>query len=197
MSTTSTSALGRSYRAERTLSTAIGLLALLAGATAIVLGLDWLGTSRATLPVLDPTVMDWLDHHQPAPRIGAISLGVLLLVLGLVCFFRSLRPEARPDLELDHTAGKGLIVTAGAIAHAVQADVEHIDGVSRARARIVGDRQHPALRLSLWLREDSDVKAVWHELNAVLGRTRECLGLSALPTAVLMELAIAERRQMR
>jgi hypothetical protein len=196
MSTTSTSALGRSYRAERTLSTAIGLLALLAGATAIVLGLDWLGTSRATLPVLDPTVMDWLDRHQPAPRIGAISLGVLLLVLGLVCFFRSLRPEARPDLELDHTAGKGLTVTAGAIAHAVQADVERIDGVSRARARIVGDRQHPALRLSLWLREDSDVKAVWHELNSVLGRTRECLGLSALPTAVLMELA-AERRQLR
>ncbi|WP_420803673.1 alkaline shock response membrane anchor protein AmaP [Saccharothrix deserti] len=177
--------------------TIVGLLAVFAGAAALVVGFGWLGRLRAQAPVADPIVMDWLAGNQAISRIGAVLLGLLLLALGLGFVIRSLRPEEHPDIELDHTTAKSLRVTASAIAHAVQADVEQLDGVSRARARIVGDRRRPALRLNLWLREDSDVKTVWRELDSVLGRTKDCLGVSALPTAVRIELAAAQRQRVR
>jgi hypothetical protein len=142
--------------------------------------------------------VDFLIRWKPAARIAAIVLGVVLLVLGLIWFLRSLRPEARPDLALDDTLGAGLTVTAGAIAGAIQADAEQVEGVGRARARIVGDQRNPALRLSLWLVEGSDVKAVWRELDtAVLAHARECLGIESLPTAVRIELAATERQRVR
>lgn len=193
---TARAALARSYRAERVFLTVVGLLALLAGSAALVVGLGWLGRLRAQVPVADPMVLDWLGDHHLWAQIGAVLLGLLLLVLGLVFVIRSLRPEAHPDLELDHTATSGFRVTASALAHAVQADVEQLDGVSRARARVVGDRRHPALRLNLWLREDSDVKSVWHELESVLDRTKGCLGVTSLPTAVRIELDAAQRQRV-
>lgn len=196
MRTSATSALARSHRGERAVITVVGLLALLAGATAVVVGLGWLGRLRAQVPVVDPVVMDWLTGHQTLARLGAILLGVLFVVFGLVVFVRSLRPEAHPDLELDRTTGKYLTVTAGAVAHAVQADLEQLDGVSRARARIVGAQQRTALRISLWLREDSDITTVWREVSSVLDRTRNCLGVSSLPTAVRIELAAAQRQRV-
>lgn len=198
MSKPSSAALARSYQGERILTGVVGGLAVLAGAVAAIVGLGWLGAYRATRPVMDPIAVSWLAGHPLVSRIVAILVGLLLLVLGLIWFFRALRPEAQPDLALDRTVGKGLRVTAGAIAEAVQGDAERIDGVNRARARMVGDRTNPALRLSLWLSEGSDVKAVWQELDEkVLGRARDSLGVTALPTGVRFELAAARRRRAR
>ena len=198
MSTASTSALARSYRGERALTLAVGLLALLAGTAAIMVSFGWIGAYRAARPVIDPIAVGWLASQQLVSRIVAILLGLLLMVLGLVWFFRSLRPESHPDLALDNAVGKGLTVTAGAIANAVRVDAERVDGVSRAKAKMVGDRANPALRLSIWLREGSDVKAVWQELDErVLARARESLGVSTLPTAVRLELAATRRQRVR
>ena len=198
MSKASSAALARSYRGERLLTGMVGGLAVLAGALVAVVGLGWLGTYRATRPVIDPIAVRWIAGQPLVSRVVAIVVGLVLLTLGLIWFFRALRPEAQPDLALDRTVGKGLRVTAGALADAVQADAERIDGVSRARARMVGDRTNPALRLSLWLREGSDVKAVWQELDEkVLGRARDSLGVGTLPTGVRFELAAARRRRAR
>jgi len=197
MSAASLSALARSYRGERVLTMVVGLLALLAAAATTAVGLGWFGPYRAARPVIDPIAVDWVGRHQLVSRVVAIAVGVLLLVLGLIVLVRALRPESQPDLALDHTVGTGLLVTAGAIAEAIRVDAEQVEGVGRARARMVGDRANPALRLSLWLREGSDVKAVWQELDAkVLSRARESLGVAALPTAVRMELAAARRRRV-
>lgn len=194
----SSTALARSYRGERVFTTVLGVLAVLGGATALVVGQGWLGSFRAARPLLDPIAVDWLHEQQLAARIAALVLGLVLVVFGLVWFVRSLRPEARPDLDLDTTVGRGLTITAGAIAGAVQADAERVDGVSKARARAVGDSEHPALRLSLWLREGTDLRSVWQELDArVLGRARESLGVDTLPTAVRMELGAAQRQRVR
>ncbi|WP_216205544.1 alkaline shock response membrane anchor protein AmaP [Amycolatopsis aidingensis] len=195
---TSTKALARSYRAERTLTFALGLLGLLAGAAALVVSFGWLGSFRAQRPILDPIAVDWLGGRPVLAKTVAIVAGVLLLAFGLWWFFRSLRPEGRPDLELDRAVGRELTVTAGAIASAVQADAESVQGVHRARVRAVGDPDNPALRISLWLREGTDIRAVWEELDAtVLTRARESLGIEALPTAVRIELNAAERQRVR
>ncbi|WP_340683205.1 alkaline shock response membrane anchor protein AmaP [Amycolatopsis coloradensis] len=190
----SAKALGRSTGTERTLTVLIGLVALLGGAAALVVGAGWLGTHRAGRPLVDPIALDWLSRHALASRIGAIVLGVLLLWLGLWWFFRSLRPEGRPDLELDDD----LVVTSSAISEAVRADAERVDGVGRARVRAVGDKENPALRITLWLVEGTDLKRVWEQLDStVLARARESLGVDVLPTAVRIELDTAAPQRVR
>jgi len=194
----STKALARSYGAERGLTFVIGLIALAAGVVALVVAVGWLGDVRAGRPVLDPLAVEWLGNHAVPSKIVAIVVGVLLFVFGIWWFLRSLRPENRPDIELDREIGRGLTVTSGAISGAVQADAESVDGVAKARARAVGDKENPALRLTLWLREGSDLKAVWEEIDAhVLARARESLGVDVLPTAVRIELDSGERQRVR
>jgi hypothetical protein len=191
-------ALSRSYAGERVLTFLVGLLALLGGALALVVGFGVLGEYRGRRPLLDPMATEWLGSHATPARIAAIVLGVLLLVLGLRWALRSLRPEPRPDLDLDRTEGAELVVTASAIADAVQADAERLDGVSRARVRAVGSRTTPALRVTLWLHEGTDLKAVWAGLDTqVLARARDSLGLDVLPTAVRLELDTAPAKRVR
>ncbi|MGQ0837877.1 alkaline shock response membrane anchor protein AmaP [Actinokineospora sp.] len=198
MKSPSVAALARSHRAERVLTTGVGLLALLAGGAALAVGQGWLGTFRARRAVLDPIAVDTLVDWQLAARITAVALGVLLLVTGVMLALRTLRPERHPDLALDRTVGKGLLVTAGAIADAIAVDAEQVDGVSRARATVVGDPETPALRLNLWLREGTRVRDVWQELDGtVMRRARESLGVDSLPTAVRLELGAAERQRVR
>jgi len=191
-------ALARSYTGERTLTFLVGLLAFLGGALALVVGFGALGEFRGRRPLLDPIAVDWLGAHATPARIAAIVLGVLLFVLGLRWALRSLRPEPRPDLDLDRTEGAELVVTAAAIAGAVQADAEQLDGVSRARVRAVGSRTSPALRITLWLREGTDLKGVWTDLDTrVLTRARESLGLPSLPAAVRLELDTSPAKRVR
>ncbi|TCP55278.1 hypothetical protein EV191_102490 [Tamaricihabitans halophyticus] len=192
------SALARSYRAERLLVTMVGLLALAGGAAVLVIGLGWLGTYRAARPLRDPIAVDWLTAHATPARIVALAAGLLLVVAGLWWLVRALRPEARPDLELDRTVGAELRVTAGALANAVGTAAASITGVTRARARVVGSAAAPALRLTLWLREGTSLQAVWAELDErVLAGARETLDLPELPAAVRLELDAGERRRVR
>ncbi|MGC7098844.1 alkaline shock response membrane anchor protein AmaP [Amycolatopsis lurida] len=198
MKSVASKALARSYRAERTLTSLVGLLALAAGVLALVVGLGWLGTFRARRAVLDPIAVDWLGREPVLAKIAAIVLGVVLFVFGLWWFFRSLRPEGRPDLELDRTAGQELTVTAAAISGAVRADAESVDGVSRARVRAVGDAASPALRMEISLREGADLKTVWQELDSrVLTRARESLGVDTLPTAVRIDLDASTKQRVK
>ncbi|HET6708306.1 alkaline shock response membrane anchor protein AmaP [Amycolatopsis sp.] len=191
-------ALSRSYTGERTLTFLIGLAAFAGGTLALVVGLGGLGEFRGRRPLLDPIALDWLGAHATPARVAAIVLGVLLFVLGLRWALRSLRPEPRPDLDLDRTEGAELVVTAAAVAGAVQADAEQLDGVSRARVRAVGSRTSPALRITLWLPEGTDLKAVWADLDAqVLTRARDSLGLASLPAAVRLELDTAPAKRVR
>jgi hypothetical protein len=196
--TVSSRALARSYGTERTLTFATGLVALLAGAAVLVAGSGWVGEYRARRAVLDPMAVDWLGAHATPARIVAIVAGVVVFVLGLWWLGRSLRSEGRPDLALEREPGDELVVTAAAISGAVRADAELIEGVSRARARAVGEGAHPALRLELWLREGTDVKRVWEELDSVvLARARESLGVEVLPTAVRVELDTTTQQRVR
>ncbi|MDQ7803370.1 alkaline shock response membrane anchor protein AmaP [Amycolatopsis sp. A133] len=191
-------ALSRSYTGERTLTFLVGLLVFLGGALALVVGLGGLGEFRGRRPLLDPMAVDWLGAHATPARVTAIVLGVLLFVLGLRWALRSLRPEPRPDLDLDRTEGAELVVTASAVAGAVQADAERLDGVSRARVRAVGSRTAPALRITLWLHEGTDLKGVWSGLDErVLTRARKSLGLETLPTAVRLELDTSPAKRVR
>jgi hypothetical protein len=191
-------ATARAAGAQRALVGLVGLLSLAAGAGALVVGAGLLGANRAVRPVLDPIALDTVGAHQALTRAVAIAAGVVLLVLGLLWAARALAPERRPNLLLDPSPDHRLEVSASAIAGALRADAETIEGVTRARARMVGTTATPVLRLDLWLEDGTDVRAVYHDLNTgVLTRARDSLGVDSLTTAIRIELDAAAPARVR
>ena len=189
MSRRSRAAVARSAGGDRTLTTLVGLVLLAASVLVLLVGYGVFGIYRAQRPLIDPIAVAWVAAHPDVTRWIAIGGGVVLFVLGLWWALGSLRPEPRPDINLSEAPGERLTVEHSAICDAVKADAESIEGISRARVRVVGSPQRPALRLYLHLVEGTDVRDVWAELDArVLARAREAFGVSALPTAVRLEL---------
>jgi len=110
-------------------------------------------------------------------------------VLGLAWVARSVRPEPRPDVVLDGGPDTTILVSSGAAADAVTAQAGTLAGVGRARARLVGSTAAPALRITLWLTDDADVRAVLRRLDEeILATARSALDLTALPVAVRLEV---------
>ncbi|HSK58459.1 MAG TPA: alkaline shock response membrane anchor protein AmaP [Actinomycetospora sp.] len=167
----------------------LGLVLVAASVLALLVGFGVFGEFRAQRPLIDPIAVQWVTDHSDATFWIAVGIGVVLFVLGLWWTLHSLRPEPRPDVSLSEVPGERLTVEHAAICDAVRHDAETIDGVSRARVRLVGTPMRPALRIALTLVEGSDVRDVWAELDGrVLARAREAFSVSALPTAVRLEL---------
>lgn len=199
MSGRSRAAVARSYRVERSVVGVLGFLLLAAGAVALLAGQGWLGGFRAGRPVLDPVAVDVVRAHLLVARVMAIAAGMVLLVAGLAWFVRAFRPEGKPNLRLqEEDDDQLLVVTSAAIADAVESDCAGLAGVSKARVRAVGTADGPALRLSLWLDEGTDVREVWQQLDGhVLARARESLGLQRLPTAIRLEMDTAAAQRVQ
>jgi hypothetical protein len=185
----SRAAVARSAGGDRTLTTVLGLVLVAAAVLALLVGAGVFGSFRAQRPLIDPIAVQWATEHPDATRWIALGIGIVLFVVGLWWTLRSLRPEPRPDVSLSEVPGERLTVEHAAICDAVRHDAETIEGVSRARVRLVGTPMRPALRISLSMVEGSDVRDVWAELDGrVLARAREAFSVSALPTAVRLEL---------
>jgi hypothetical protein len=191
-----TAAIARSTAGERTLAVVLGLVLLAAGTLVTLLSYGVFGAARAGRPLLDPMIIEALRAQPLVARFTAIVGGVLLAVLGLVWAAHALRPESRPDLVLGPLDGgtpdggdTSVVVSAHAAAEAVAAQAAELPGVGRARARLVGTEAAPAVRITLWLADDADVRDVLARLHSeVLTTARDSLGLTELPAAVRLEL---------
>ncbi|MDD7969007.1 Asp23/Gls24 family envelope stress response protein [Actinomycetospora lemnae] len=189
MSRRSRRAVARSAGRDRVLTTLLGLVLVAASVLALLVSYGVFGTFRAQRPIIDPLLVTWIGTHVAATRWIAIGIGVVLFFVGIAWVVRSLRPEPRPDVSLSELPGERLVVEHAAVADAVRQDAETIEGVSRARVRLVGTSLKPALRIALTLVEGTDVRDVWADLDGrVLARAREAFAVSALPTAVRLEL---------
>lgn len=176
----------RSNRTERTMAFLLGSTVLLLGGGAVALHL-----LRVDRPLLDPVALGWARQHLLPVRVGLIALGLLAVLLGLRWAWRAVRPERHPDLRLE----PDLVLTAKALAAAVRADAEQVDGVAGAKVSVVGT---PALRLRLTLRHGADLRLVWQELDGrVLSRARHALGVEVLPTSIRLDLATRPRQRVR
>jgi hypothetical protein len=183
------SAVARSAGGDRWLIVLLGLLLLAAGVLVALLSYGIFGAGRGARPLLDPMIVDALRAQPLLWRLVAIAAGVVLFLIGLAWAARSVRPEPKPDLRLDGGPGTAIVVTSAAAADAVATQAGSLPGVGRARARLVGSTAAPALRVTLWLADDADVREVVRRLHAdVLGTARSSLGLAALPAAVRLEL---------
>lgn len=192
MSKTSASAVARSNGTERVLTGLLAVLAILGGVAVLVVGYGFLGDYRADRPLLDPIALGWMRDHLLATRISAVVLGAVLLLVGLVWFIQAIRTERHPDMRLDD-----VVVTRGALTDAIRRDAETVCGVSRVRASLVGRPTNPALRLTLWLREGTDIREVWQQLDEqVLSRARQTLEVEELPAAIRLELDARARQRV-
>lgn len=186
-------AVGRSATTERVLTGLLGVLVMVSGAAGLVVGHGLLGAFRANRPLLDPIAVNFVHAHLLASRIGALAAGVVLLILGLGWFGKALSTEPRPDLRL----ADDLVVSASAMTDAVSRDAESVAGVGRVKATLVGDKANPALRLTLWLQEGTDIRQVWAQLDdRVLSRARTSLEAESLPAAIRIELAARARQRV-
>ena len=185
----SRSAVARSAGGDRWTIVLIGLVLLAAGVLVALLSYGVFGSARAGRPLLDPMIVDTLRAEPLVSRIIAIVVGVVLALLGLVWASNSVRPERRPDLLVDGGPDTSIVVSSAAAADAVATQAGGLPGVGHARARLVGTESSPALRVTLWLADDADVRDVLHRLDTqVLATARDSLGLAALPVAVRLEL---------
>lgn len=193
MSRISAAAVGRSARTERVLTGLLGGIAVLGGSAVLLVGYGILGHYRADRPLLDPIALRVLRSHLLATRIGALAAGTVLLIVGLIWLVRALRTERHPDMRL----GDDLTVTATALTDAIRRDAEGVSGIGRVKAALVGDPANPALRLTLWLAEGSDIRAVWAQLDEqVLARARTSLDVETLPSAIRLELDAKARQRV-
>jgi hypothetical protein len=185
----SRSAVARSAGADRWLVALIGLVLLVVGVGVAVLSSGVFGTARAGRPLLDPIMVAMVALDPVLSRVIVIAGGIMLAVLGLAWVARSVRPEPRPDVVLSGGPDTTILVSSGAAADAVAAQAGTLPGVGRARARLVGSTAAPALRVTLWLTDDADVRAVLQRLhNEVMATSRSALDLPALPVAVRLEV---------
>ena len=170
----SRSAVARSAGGDRWLMVLIGIVLLLAGVGVTLLSYGVLGSGRAARPLLDPIMVDTMAA-QP--------------LLWLAWAARSVRPEPRPDVLLNGGADTTILVSSAAAGEAVASQAATLPGVARARARLVGSAAAPALRVTLWLADDADVRGVLALLHdEVLATARASLELTTLPVAVRLEL---------
>lgn len=182
-------AVARSSTGDRSLAIVLGLVLLACGTLVALLANGVFGAGRAARPLLDPMIVATIEAQPIAARLIAIGAGLVLLIVGVWWAARSVRPERRPDLTLEGGDATSIVVNSTAVADAVAARAAGVPGIGRARARLVGDVGAPALRITLWLADDVDVRTVLARLHdEVLGEARESLGLQALPTAVRLEL---------
>jgi hypothetical protein len=185
----SRSAVARSATGDRWLLVLIGLVLLAVGVGVTLLYYGVFGSSRAARTLLDPIIVDTVATNPVLWRVIAIAGGIVLALLGLVWVARSVRPEPRPDVVLDGGPNTTILVNSGAAAEAVATQAATLPSVARARARMVGSTAAPALRVTLWLTDDADVRAVLHRLDEeVLATVCSALDLSALPMAVRLEV---------
>ncbi|MCO1660946.1 alkaline shock response membrane anchor protein AmaP [Pseudonocardia sp. S2-4] len=182
-------AVARSAAGDRSLAVLVGGLLLVAGTLVALLSYGVFGAGRSARPLLDPLIIEALRAQALAARLVAIGAGLALAVLGVVWAARSVRPEPRPDLHLTGLPDTRIVIDSTAAADAIGHQAAALPGVGRARARLVGPEQRPALRITLWLADDADVRAVLAALEReVLAQARESLELDALPVAVRLEL---------
>ncbi|MBV9920363.1 MAG: alkaline shock response membrane anchor protein AmaP [Pseudonocardia sp.] len=185
----SRSAVARSAGGDRWLTVLIGIVLLLVGLGVVLLSYGVFGEGRAGRPLLDPIAVDAVVAQPLLWRIVAIVGGIALAMFALAWAARSVRPEPRPDVVLNGGAEMTIRVSSAAAGEGVAGQAATLPGVARARARLVGSAAAPALRVTLWLADDADVRGVLARLrDEVLATARAALELPVLPVAVRLEL---------
>ncbi|GAA2581181.1 alkaline shock response membrane anchor protein AmaP [Actinomadura fulvescens] len=174
--------------------TVVGVLLTVGGAAVLARALGAWGSSSA--PVLTDTVRRYPQGQSWFwPTVAAVACALALI--GVAWLLAQARSEKLPGLSLEADDSDGQTrVSSQAVTSALEDEIETLPGVYGARARLLGDKEHPRLMLNVAygaranldaLRKGIEEKAVTH--------VRAALDLSSLPTVVRLRLVAGQHRR--
>jgi hypothetical protein len=164
-----------------------GLALLIAGAYALVRGLDLrpevFGAPHA--PVVDASTRAFANRNIWFLWIPLAVVLFLLVLLGLYWLAGQARTRTLRDIRLETDPRQGATwLSARALTHALQHDLGDSPYVRRATARFTGDPADPRLSLTVTLEPDADPAAAKDSIGVALDRLHQALEVEGLPSVV-------------
>ncbi len=169
-------------RFNRVALTILGLALIAAGALGLAAATD--AVSWRSPGHIYRDIADNAADRPLAWAAAAVAFGLVLVALGLWWAWKQVAPRAEggrlSTAVVDHTSRGRTTVEPTALARAAAADLNRVDGVTRARVRVVS--LHPVPDLIAWLdlRIDADIAAVQAALEPPLGRVAHALGTPSI-----------------
>lgn len=170
------------------------LLLVAASVLGLLAAFGGFGDRTAQDPPVSSAVTDFVGRNEWAwYALG--GLGLLLVVLGLLWLRGQLHTEAVRTLDLERDDRQGATVLhTGALAHAVENDVQAIRGVRKASASMLGVDRRTRLRLVVDLDERADLALVRQRIeDDAVRNLRRALETENFPVEVRLELAKRNR----
>ncbi|MCW3844352.1 alkaline shock response membrane anchor protein AmaP [Micromonospora yasonensis] len=188
----------RGDRSNRTLLTILALVLFLAGIAVLLAGADLYGRDFSRRHLLDNPPARFVGAHGgwfwPVAAVAA-AIVALLGLRWLAAVITTEPSQRRITISTDGAAGR-TVVDAGALATAVQVEVEGCPGVDDVDTRLWGSPHTPRLALAVTADPDVDIAALRERLEALaLPRIRYALGRPDLP--VSLDLTYRPRRGAR
>ncbi len=184
-------------RVNRTLLVLIGLLLLLAGVAALALGFGWFGRTAARKPVIPAAFSTFIDNNSWYWwAVAALCILVALLMLRWMIAQLHTSRLTHLHVEPDRRDGE-TVLQAGAIADAVEHEVEGFLGVSGASMRLLGTPSNHRHELTVVLDERADIDAVRSRLSRqTVPNFRQALGFDDPRLDIRLVLASRKRRRI-
>lgn len=178
-------------RLDRVLLAVLGLVAVALGTVVLLAGADVVALRSPA--ALHADAVASAGRHEAAWTAGAVGGGALVAVLALWWAWAQVR--RRPErgrlgptrLDVD---GPGRTTLAPApLARALAADVEQVDGVAAATARLVAVRPVPEVLVTVTAGLDCDLARLRADLEGPLARLAGALGVDAVHADVRLTVA--------
>ncbi|MGZ3114761.1 alkaline shock response membrane anchor protein AmaP [Streptomyces sp. H62] len=174
---------------DRVLLGLVGLVLVALGGSVLAIGLGatapswWLheGPHDVLLSTAERT--RWRDAGWWWPVVIAVLAVLLLLVLWWLVAV--LRRRRLGEVLVDTGDGEGAVLRGRALEAALAGEAGRVDGVERAKVRLVGRRDAPATRVRLLLAPHVDPGTALDDLTTrALSHARTSASLRALPSEV-------------
>jgi hypothetical protein len=174
---------------NRVLTGLIGLVLLVVGGSVLAVGLGvrppswWIHRGRHDVLLTTAERTRWRETGWWWPAVLA-ALAVLFL-LALWWLIAVLRRRRLAEVLVDTGDGEEALLRGRALADALAADAEQLDGVSRVQVRLTGRRNTPAAHVQLLLEPHVDPGTTLNDLTTEsLTRARDSANLRSLPAEV-------------
>ncbi len=169
---------------------AFGVVLVAAGVAALVASIDSVSV-WSDRPVLTDDVLRVAREQSIWVQLGAVALGVVLLLVGLRWLLVQLRVERLGEVLLEADDARGQTsMPPKALTEALETEAEAVHGVHAASARLENDPVDPDLHLVVDLTTRADLREVRTAIETVVvAHAREALSRDDVPTLVQYRLA--------
>jgi hypothetical protein len=186
-------------RVNRFVLTLLGLLVLAAGAVTLLLAAGVFGERRSERPLLQDNYRDFADRNAGWFWLVVAAVAAVVALLALRWLLAQLSTARVGSLPLERDRREGeTVLRSGAVADAVEQEIEGFRGVSKASARLTGDRYRPDLELSVGLSGTADLGQVRQRIEQrAVAHVRQAVGIPDLPVRVQLSVTPESGREVR